>query len=41
VPIAGRVPDGNVNKYIPEFRQTVAEAGREHEAVSDLVARRH
>ena len=29
-------PYGNVNKYVPQFRQMVAQAGREHEAGADL-----
>src|SRR5437667_624754 len=28
VPIAGRAPDGDVNEYLPKFRQMMREAGR-------------
>src|SRR6266852_3860851 len=33
VPIAGRAPYGDVNEYLPKFKQMIAEAGRETEAV--------
>jgi probable F420-dependent oxidoreductase len=33
VPIAGRAPYGDVNEYLPKFKQMVAEAGRDAEAV--------
>ena len=33
VPIAGRAPYGDVNEYLPKFKQMMAEAGRDPEAV--------
>ena len=33
VPIAGRAPYGDVNEYLPKFKQMVAEAGRDPEAM--------
>jgi probable F420-dependent oxidoreductase len=33
VPIAGRAPYGNVNEYLPKFKQMMAGAGRDLEAV--------
>jgi hypothetical protein len=33
VPIAGRAPYGDVKEYLPKFKQMVAEAGREPQAV--------
>jgi probable F420-dependent oxidoreductase len=33
VPIAGRAPYGDVNEYLPKFKQMMAEAGRDLEAV--------
>jgi alkanesulfonate monooxygenase SsuD/methylene tetrahydromethanopterin reductase-like flavin-dependent oxidoreductase (luciferase family) len=33
VPIAGRTPYGEVNEYLPKFKQMVAEAGRDPTAV--------
>jgi alkanesulfonate monooxygenase SsuD/methylene tetrahydromethanopterin reductase-like flavin-dependent oxidoreductase (luciferase family) len=33
VPIAGRAPYGDVNEYLPKFKQMVAEAGRAPDAV--------
>jgi alkanesulfonate monooxygenase SsuD/methylene tetrahydromethanopterin reductase-like flavin-dependent oxidoreductase (luciferase family) len=34
VPIAGRAPYGDVNEYLPKFKQMVAEAGRDSESVA-------
>jgi alkanesulfonate monooxygenase SsuD/methylene tetrahydromethanopterin reductase-like flavin-dependent oxidoreductase (luciferase family) len=34
VPIAGRAPYGDVNEYLPKFKQMVAEAGRFPDALS-------
>ena len=33
VPIAGRAPYGEVNEYLPKFKQMVAEAGRPPDAL--------
>jgi hypothetical protein len=33
VPIAGRAPYGDVNEYLPKFKQMVAEAGRSPDAL--------
>ena len=33
VPIAGRAPYGEVNEYLPKFKQMVAEAGRSPDAL--------
>jgi hypothetical protein len=33
VPIAGRAPYGDVNEYLPNFQQMMAEAGRDPAAV--------
>jgi len=33
VPIAGRAPYGDVNEYMPKFKQMVAEAGRSSDAL--------
>jgi len=33
VPIAGRAPYGDVNEYLPKFKQMVAESGRSPDAL--------
>ena len=41
VPIAGRAPHGDVNDFLPKFKQMAAEAGRAPDSLPITLVRRH